>query len=187
MEQKNETPGRKQLIIAGVPVTLEYRKVKNINLYVRPPEGRVLVTAPPRVSTEHIKSFVESKREWIVRHQDKMRDKPGENERFFSVTRQQIDHMMEMIPKYAQKWQAVMGVRAGRWTVRDMKTRWGSCTVRTGDIRLNSRLAAYPDECLEYVMVHELCHLIEPSHNKRFKNYMTKFLPDWKERKEKLS
>ena len=79
-----------------------------------------------------------------------------------------------------------MGVNATNWTFRYMKTRWGSCTVNTGRIRINTRLAFYPDECLEYIVVHELCHLIEPSHNKRFHAYMTKFLPDWKIRKKKL-
>ncbi|MFR6467952.1 MAG: SprT-like domain-containing protein [Lachnospiraceae bacterium] len=64
-----------------------------------------------------------------------------------------------------------------------MKTRWGSCTVQTGKIRLNFSLARKPEACLEYVLVHELCHLLEPSHNARFHGLMDKFLPDWRERK----
>ena len=64
-----------------------------------------------------------------------------------------------------------------------MKTRWGSCTVETGKIRLNARLARKPETCVEYVLVHELCHLLEPSHNARFHRLMDGFLPDWQERK----
>ena len=62
-----------------------------------------------------------------------------------------------------------------------MKTRWGSCTVETGKIRLNARLARKPETCVEYVLVHELCHLLEPSHNARFHRLMDGFLPDWQE------
>ena len=72
-------------------------------------------------------------------------------------------------------------------TIRDMKTIWGSCSTKTGRIRINLQLAVYPDECIEYVVVHELCHLLEPSHNARFKQFMKKFLPDWKERKKLLN
>ena len=102
------------------------------------------------------------------------------------LTKEQMERITEMVEAYARKWEPVMGVHATHWTFRYMKTRWGSCTVNTGRIRINTRLAYYPDECLEYIVVHELCHLIEPSHNKRFHAYMTKYLPDWKERRKKL-
>lgn len=67
-----------------------------------------------------------------------------------------------------------------------MQTRWGSVSVDTGSIRLNINLALYPEKCLEYVIVHELCHLLEPSHNHRFKELMTRYMPDWKERRNAL-
>ena len=86
------------------------------------------------------------------------------------VSEEQIEKMKRQVLEYAGKWERVMGVHASGWTLRDMKTRWGSCTVSTGRIRLNTRLVYYPEECLEYVIVHELCHLIEPSHNQRFKS-----------------
>ncbi len=79
-----------------------------------------------------------------------------------------------------------MGVRATGWTLRKMKTRWGSCTVNTGRIRINTRLYFFPEEILEYIVVHELCHLIEPSHDQRFQAYMTRFLPDWRERRRRM-
>ena len=58
-----------------------------------------------------------------------------------------------------------------------MKTRWGSCTPKTGAIRINARLAAYPSECLEFVVAHELVHLLEPSHNARFHTLLDEFCP----------
>ena len=74
-----------------------------------------------------------------------------------------------------------MGVKTERFSVRKMKTRWGSCTPLTRSIRLNSELGRKSPECLEYVVVHELAHLIERSHNARFKAILDRFMPDWRE------
>lgn len=174
--------------VNGIPVTIEYRKVKNINLYIKPPDGRILVTAPRQISTKRIMEFVDSKAGWIERARGRMlqAEQRQQEERGTGVTQEQLDIMLRNVEKYVDKWEPVMGVHAAGWTLRDMKTRWGSCSVDSGRIRLNRRLALYPEACLEYVIVHELCHLLEPSHNKRFKQLMDSFLPDWKERKKQL-
>ena len=65
--------------------------------------------------------------------------------------------------------------------------RWGSCSIHSKKIRMNLQLAVKSEECVEYVLVHELCHLLEPSHNQRFYDLMSHFLPDWRERKQKLN
>ncbi len=80
-----------------------------------------------------------------------------------------------------------MKVKVKRFYVRRMKTRWGSCTPTRHSIRLNTDLAKKPPECLEYVVVHEMVHLLEPSHNKRFKALMDHFMPNWKQFQEKLN
>ena len=72
------------------------------------------------------------------------------------------------LPEVAARMEAALGVRAGGWQLRAMSTRWGSCTPKTARIRVNVRLAAYPPTCLDYVVAHELTHLLEPSHNERF-------------------
>ena len=79
-----------------------------------------------------------------------------------------------------------MGVRAGKVAYRNMTSRWGSCQPSTGRICINVRLALYPPECLEYVVVHELCHLLERGHGPRFHELMDAFMPDWKTRRAKL-
>lgn len=81
------------------------------------------------------------------------------------------------LPEAARRCEDAMGVRATRWAVRRMKTRWGSCTPRTGAIRINSTLAAYPPECLEMVVAHELVHLMEASHNQRFHALLDRYCP----------
>ncbi len=84
------------------------------------------------------------------------------------------------IPPLIAKWEPRMGVKAGRVSIRKMKTRWGSCSPASGNIRLNLELAKKPPECLEYVVVHELVHLLEPSHNRRFFALMDKFWGEWR-------
>ena len=79
-----------------------------------------------------------------------------------------------------------IGVQVNKIFVQQMKTRWGSCNYRAGHIRLNSALAQYPPHLLEYVVVHELVHLLEPSHNARFYALMGQFWPRWKEDRDVL-
>ncbi len=84
------------------------------------------------------------------------------------------------LPPVLAVWQDRMGVRVERIFVRRMRTRWGSCTPRTRTIRFNAELAKRPAAALEYIVVHELVHLLEPSHNARFVSLMDRFLPDWR-------
>lgn len=91
-----------------------------------------------------------------------------------------------VIPLMA-KWEPVLGVKVGSLQVRRMKTRWGSCTPPRRSIRLNTELGKKPPECLEYVLAHELIHLLEPSHNARFVSLMDKFMPHWRHVRDELN
>lgn len=90
-------------------------------------------------------------------------------------------------PPLIEKWEKLIGVRVQRFFVQRMKTKWGSCNPRTRTIRLNTDLAKKPRECLEYLIVHELAHLLEPTHNARFIALMTQFLPKWKSHRQSLN
>ena len=84
-------------------------------------------------------------------------------------------------------WQVKMNVSVKQIKIRKMKTRWGSCSPHPQSIRINFELVKKSVECLEYIVIHELTHLLEPSHNKRFVRLMDTFLPDWRERKKTLN
>ncbi|WP_298623746.1 M48 family metallopeptidase [uncultured Legionella sp.] len=89
---------------------------------------------------------------------------------------------MELIlPDLINHWESVIGVKTKEWGIKKMKTRWGSCNTRAHRIWLNLSLIKKPAVCLEYVLVHELIHLLEPSHNQRFYALMTQFMPQWRE------
>lgn len=88
--------------------------------------------------------------------------------------------LLQTLPQVIEKCEAVTGLHAREWKLRDMKTRWGTCNVEKKRIWLNIQLAAYPGECLEYVVTHELVHLLERGHNAVFWGYMDQFFPDWR-------
>lgn len=85
------------------------------------------------------------------------------------------------LPEVIERMEPLVGVHAQGWQLRAMSTRWGSCTIKTAKIRINVRLAAYPRECLDYVVVHELTHLLEPTHNARFHALVARVIPNEKE------
>jgi len=91
------------------------------------------------------------------------------------------------VPSLIAKWEPVMGVKVGRVFVQRMKTRWGSCNPESRSIRLNTDLAKKPPECLEYIMVHEMAHLLEPTHNPRFRSLMNLFMPQSQHLKDELN
>jgi predicted metal-dependent hydrolase len=95
-------------------------------------------------------------------------------------------HVKDEIPALVGKWEPVMGVSVAEWGVKRMKTRWGSCNVGARRIWLNSELAKKPPRCLEYVLVHEMAHLLERGHGDRFKALMHRFLPSWRLRQAEL-
>lgn len=91
------------------------------------------------------------------------------------------------IPPLISKWEALLGVQANRIIIRRMKTKWGSCNPSTRNIHLNSELAKKPLECLEYIIVHEMIHLLERHHNERFIELINNYMPAWRLYKEVLN
>jgi len=91
------------------------------------------------------------------------------------------------MPELIAKWEPVMGVKVGRVFVQRMKTKWGSCNPSSGAIRLNTELAKKPPECLEYIVVHEMAHLLEHTHNTRFTSLMDLFMPQWQHVRDVLN
>lgn len=94
--------------------------------------------------------------------------------------------MKAILPDLIIKWERIIGVKVNEWGIKSMKTRWGSCNTIRKRIWLNLNLMQKPLICLEYVLVHEMVHLLEPSHNKRFYGLMSSFMPAWQDYKRLL-
>jgi predicted metal-dependent hydrolase len=95
--------------------------------------------------------------------------------------------LQDAVPRFIQKWEPFIGVTVKNVFLRKMKSHWGSCNCQNQTIRLNTELAKKPPECLEYVIVHEMIHIIEPSHNRNFYELMNKYLPAWKLIRKKMN
>jgi predicted metal-dependent hydrolase len=97
------------------------------------------------------------------------------------------DQLKLLIPPLLEKWEARLGVKVKEWGIRKMRTKWGTCNEKASRIWLNLELAKKPEHCLEYVLVHELVHLLERHHNDRFIAIMDKCLPNWRALKHELN
>ena len=130
---------------------------------------------PPAIDLEHRRML--------------LRVRPGTDEarRQALVEAWYRERLKEAVPPLLARWQPRLGVAVARWFVQRMKTKWGSCNHRSGTIRLNTELAKKPPECLEYVVVHELAHLLEPTHNARFLGLMDRAMPNWQAHRQTLN
>jgi predicted metal-dependent hydrolase len=179
------------LHVAGIEVNLTRKRVKNINLRISPSDGKVVVSAPLWVNERSIASFIYEKQAWIRSHQRRLEDSPaGKVSVPKSVTPEQKKILFQKIDEETRRlirfWEPRLEVKVKKLTYRFMTSRWGSCTPAKGSIRINLNLGNYPQACLEYVVVHEMCHLLQSGHGARFWALMDEFLPDWKKRKALL-
>lgn len=125
-----------------------------------------------------------------IKHRElllRVRDAESETEKLTVLDGWYRERMKEAIPALIAKWESLMGVKVRGVLVRKMKTLWGSCSHTRGTIRLNLELAKKPPECLEYIVVHELAHLLEPTHSRRFIALMDKFAPKWRLYRDELN
>jgi predicted metal-dependent hydrolase len=95
--------------------------------------------------------------------------------------------LKNQIPAIISKWEKVLKIKVGDWRVQQMKTKWGSCNIEKKRIWVNLELAKKPEHCLEYIIVHEMVHLLERHHNDRFLYYMDTYLPNWRQLKTELN
>lgn len=218
----------------GITVKIQQKKIKNIYLKVRPPQGEVILSAPLSMSYKEIYALLELRYNWICLQKQKIENlelpttpcfidneehylwgklyrlqfKKARNfgacvkadnillfgpyalqSEFYSKMLDELYRieLKRKIPDLIEQWQNTMGVYTSDWRVKKMKTRWGTCNTRDKRIWLNLELAKKDVDCLEYVIVHELTHLLERPHSKLFWSLMDGFLPSWRERKKRLN
>jgi predicted metal-dependent hydrolase len=118
-----------------------------------------------------------------------LRTNPGttDEKRQEIVSRWYRAQIKEVVPPLIAKWEPVVGVTVERWYVQQMKTKWGSCNPLARTVRLNTELAKKPKECLEYLLVHEMAHLLEPTHSARFVAIMDRYMPHWRQTRDQLN
>lgn len=165
-------------------IIITRKKIKNLILRVTR-DGQVKISAPHRCPKKMIDEFLAQKQTWIAKQQRMMLEHVSQPP-VPVLTSEHREQMKTILPPLFEKWEAIIGVKANDWGVKAMKTRWGSCNTVKKRIWINLYLIHKPRICLEYVLVHELVHLLEASHNKRFYALMTEFMPDWKAHRQLL-
>lgn len=148
------------------------------------PDGNLLARAPQRMPEREIWAFIREKEEWIRIHRRQRMERQTEAQAD-PLTPDQIrelaDVALRVLPERCRYFAGIMGVRYGRITIRNQKTRWGSCSSG-GNLNFNCLLMLAPPEVRDYVVVHELAHLKEMNHSPRFWKEVEKVLPDYRQR-----
>ena len=143
-------------------------------------EANVIVRAPYRVSEREIRRFLAEKEAWIRKHQEKIRAQEKAFEGIKPLTREEIemlaDQAMKVIPERVAYYAKKIGVTYGRITIRNQKTRWGSCSSK-GNLNFNCLLMLTPPEVIDSVVVHELCHRKEMNHSAKFYDEIYRVCP----------
>jgi len=157
-----------------------YSQRRTLSLTVR--AGKVIVRSPFSVGDSVIFDFVQKHQGWIENKLNLLR---SVEDRFEKITPEQIKSMRlrakDVLTEKTKHYSERMGLKYGRITITSAKTRFGSCSSK-GNISYSYRLMTYPEEAIDYVVVHELAHLIEMNHSKQFYAIIEKILPDYKER-----
>lgn len=152
---------------------------------------RITVRAPLRMPDAAVQNFIKERSGWIEKHLQKMRDRqeemrvePGEIltvEQLRALAGEAVDYIPGRVSFYAQR----IGVDYGRITIRNQKSRWGSCSGE-GNLNFNCLLMLTPPEIIDYVVVHELCHRLEMNHSRYFWEEVERVMPDYKSRRKWL-
>lgn len=160
---------------------------KTLALYVRR-DGSVEVRAPLRISKAYIDDFVSKKQDWIESTRSKLSARQAAK-KIIRLTDKEAEQYKKQAKAYLQRkcryFSGIMGLRHGEIKINGAKTRWGSCN-RKGDINFTWRLLLMPEELVDYVVVHELAHLMEMNHSSRFWSVVERTIPDFKARRKKL-
>ena len=174
--------------VDDIEIHVQHKRVKNLNLRIARDGDHVDASAPAWMSPADVADFVHRKHDWIQAQMERVSATPmaQASQASKAEVAQWRAVVQACVPALVAAWEPIMGVKAGQLAYRNMTSRWGSCQPSTGRICINVRLALYPPECLEYVVVHELCHLLERGHGPRFHQLMDRFMPDWKQRRDKL-
>ena len=149
-------------------------------------KGDIIVRSPYSVSRRKVEQMLREKQDWIEKHQKAIKERENSRREMTEQERREgIERAKQILPARIQYYAKIMGVTYGRITLREQKTRWGSCSSK-GNLNFNWKLALMPDEILDYVVVHELAHRMEMNHSDKFWKIVEPVLPDYRERRKGL-
>ena len=168
-------------------IQVTYRWTKRLSMRIVK-NGDVHVSAPIGMPKSVVKRFIEEHQEWIAKAQKNTLERQKRRAAFYNQlplsTKAQADDALQrlktLIEPMLERYAKMMGVTPSAIRYRPMTSRWGVCNIKDKSICFSTYLLLLPEWCVEHTVVHELCHLFEPSHNARFHALMDKYFPRWK-------
>ena len=167
--------------MSQIPYRLIRADRKTISIRITP-EGEILVRAPRSMPAADVRRFVESKEDWIEKH---LSARPPVQPMTQTQLRDLADRALDIIPKRVAHFAPLAGVTYGRITIRNQRTRWGSCSAK-GNLNFNCLLLLCPTEVLDYVVIHELCHRKQMNHSPLFWQEVERLCPDYRAHRDWL-
>ncbi len=174
-------------------IQLTFRRTSRLSMRIAK-NGDVHVSAPFGMSKREVEAFICQHQEWIAEARRKTAERQRQRADFYDQlplrTKLQkieaIERLKAMVEPMVERHARIMGVNPSAISFKPMISRWGVCNVRDKSICFSLYLLLLPEWCAENVVVHELCHLLEPSHNARFHSLMDRFFPRWKEARREI-
>jgi len=172
-------------------IQLTYRRTSRLSMRIVK-NGDVHVSAPIGISRGEVEAFINQHRDWIAEARKKTAERQKQRDDFYDrlplTTKAQkmeaTERLRTLVEPMIERYVMAMGVRPTSVSYKPMESRWGVCKVKERSICYSTYLLLLPDWCVEHVVVHELCHLLEPSHNARFHALMDQYFPKWREAKK---
>ena len=174
-------------------IEITRKQVKNLNFRMKPSEpNKIYISIPLRANYEdaiklldspRIRKMLEKSRKNLAEAKPMKTDWYEKQKPYIGEYSRRLE---KLLPEMFDRWQKTLGVRASKITIKDTRSQWGSCNVKNHNISISVWLGAFPEECIEYVVVHELVHLLEKGHNARFYGYLDRYYPEWKACEGKL-
>ena len=163
---------------------LQYKKVKNINLRIKP-DGSINVSANKKVPQKVIDDFIISKGDFILHALEKYKNIPVKEQKQY-YTEDELKELIILLCNSVYPYYEKQGIKHPEIKFRRMVSRWGSCHTKKGILTFSTNLMYAPAECIEYVVWHEFTHFLQPNHSTRFYDELAKVCPNWKECRNKL-
>ena len=169
-------------------IQVTYRRTSRLSMRIAK-NGDVRVSAPVGLSRKEVERFIDEHRDWIAGARERVLDNQRRRTAFYNQlplrtkaeAAEALQRLKALVEPMVERYSGEMGVKPQGISYKAMISRWGVCNVKARTVCFSAYLLLLPEWCVEHVVVHELCHLLEPSHNARFHALMDRYFPRWKE------
>lgn len=169
-------------------IQVTYRRTSRLSMRIAK-NGDVRVSAPVGLSRKEVEQFIDEHRDWIAGARERVLDNQRRRAAFYNQlplrtkaeAAEALRRLRALVEPLVERYSGEMGVKPAGISYKAMISRWGVCNVKARTVCFSAYLLLLPEWCVEHVVVHELCHLLEPSHNARFHALMDRYFPRWKE------